>query len=466
MSHPKVTADRPTSLTPTEALLLDGRSARSEAPRSALATLTRCRRSAVEIVLEQNEGRARDLVPLRMARMLMDPFAFYRGSAAVMAADLAASPSSGIEVVSCGDAHLANFGLYAAPDRELVFDLNDFDESAAAPWEWDLKRLATSVVIGGRHAGYPAKRVARAARQTVVEYLEALREFLELDALARLYLRGHPERAVETMSDDLAVTMRRAMRSASRRTSDRVFAKLTVRGDDGELRLREDPPLLVHQSGLPWEESNAALQAYLHDAAPEIRLLMRQFVLVDIVRRVVGVGSVGTYCYLAIFTGPAGEPLVLQVKEAGVSVLERYGEVAQPPELAEATTRLGQGSRVVATQRILQAASDPFLGQLRSRGRDFYVRQFQDMKGSVDLDGMSERAFAEYARVCARTLARAHAQSRNAFRIVGYVGGGDAVTEAISAFAHVYADAAGSDFEALRDAAARGEFEVAPDPLR
>ncbi|OJX97996.1 uncharacterized protein (DUF2252 family) [Salana multivorans] len=450
---------------PAERLRSIGVETRSTAPRRALGTLVRGPRAALEILAEQNTGRLADLVPLRWARMLQDPFSFYRGSAAVMAADLAASPSSGIEVVSCGDAHLSNFGLFAAPDRQLLFDLNDFDEGAAAPWDWDLKRLVTSAVVGGQHAGYAPDVVERIARDTTRQYLVTLRYVLGMDALQRLYLRGHPERALKQFSPELRAVMERAMRSAQRRTSERVFKRMMTTTDEG-LRLVENPPILTHLSGITSRELGDAYQAYARAVAPEIQLALRSFRYVDSARRVVGVGSVGTRCYLWVMTGPVGEPLVLQIKEATPSVLEQYGEVVQPTAFRRVAQVLGDGGRVVAAQRILQAASDPFLGTFRADGRDYYVRQFQDMKGSVDVEGMGEHAFSEYVQVCARSLARAHAQSRNAFVIDGYAGGGARLVEAVTQFAHAYADVVQEDFRALRAAADRGELDVAPDPLR
>lgn len=451
---------------PASRLRALGEEIRSHTPRRKLATLVRGERSALDILSEQNANRLQDLVPLRWARMLLNPFTFYRGSAAVMAADLAASPTSGIELVSCGDAHLSNFGLFAAPNREIIFDLNDFDEAGVAPWEWDVKRLATSAVVGGRHAGYAASVIERIARETTREYFVVLRAILGLDALGRLYLRGHPERAVQRLSPELQRAMKRAMRSAARRTSDRVFSRMTTTTQDGTVRLREDPPLLTHLEGLPDQLLTEAYGSYGRGAAPEIQLALRGFRYVDSARRVVGVGSVGTRCFLWVMTGPVGEPLVLQIKEADVSVLERYGRVRQPVEFEQIVAHQGEGGRVVAGQRILQAASDPFLGTMRADGRHFYVRQFQDMKGSVDVDGMSERAFSEYTRLCARSLARAHAQSQNAFVVDGYAGGARILAESIAEFAHAYADVVQEDYEALRDAAARGAIEVAPDALR
>lgn len=443
-----------------------GEDQRRAAPRTSLGTLVRGERPALDILQEQNLTRDQSLVPLRWARMLMNPFTFYRGSAAIMAADLAASPSSGIEIISCGDAHLSNFGLFASPSRDIIFDLNDFDEGAVAPWEWDLKRLVTSAVVGGQHAGYDDVVVERIARDTVRRYFSMLRGLLGLDALARLYLRGHPENVLEHLSPELRRATKRAMRSASRRTSDRVFARMTTTAPDGTVRLVENPPILRHMVGISDQQLGEAYQAYASAAAPEIQLVLRNFRYVDSAQRVVGVGSVGTRCFLWVMTGPVGEPLVLQIKQAEVSVLERYGQVAQPADFRTIAERQGQGARVVSAQRMLQAASDPFLGTFQANGRDFYVRQFQDMKGGLDVDGMSERAFSEYVQVCARSLARAHAQSPNAFVIDGYAGSARVLADSITEFALRYAEVVHADYQALRDAADRGEIEVAPDPLR
>lgn len=443
-----------------------GRALRKTVPRRSLAQLTPSPRSATEILLAQNADRLPELVPLRFARMLADPFSFYRGSAAVMAADLAASPSSGIEIMCCGDAHISNFGIYAAPHRSIVFDLNDFDEAAVAPAEWDVKRLITSVIIGGRHAAYPAKVIRRCVEHALAAYQTALQTTLEMDVLSRYYLRMEPEDYTDKVSKDMRGVIQRTTARARKHTSARVFKQIMQTGPDGTPRLREAPPLLQHVD----EETEAPLLESIHEylatVPADVALLLSHFRVTDIALRVVGVGSVGTRCYLVILVGPNGTPMILQVKEATRSVLQEYGCRQQPDTLNAAIAAQGQGARVVDGQRILQAMSDVFLGSTRKDGRDYYVRQFHDMKGTVETAGMSASTFREYATACAVLLARAHSQSANASILRGYVGTNTTVHDAVAEWSYAYADKSLDDFHQLKAAAAAGEIEVADDPAR
>lgn len=443
-----------------------GRALRKTTPRRSLAEMVPSRRSAIEILVEQNGNRVPGLVPLRFARMLTDPFSFFRGSAAVMAADLAAGPSSSIDVLCSGDAHISNFGVFAAPHRELVFDLNDFDEAGVAPAEWDVKRLVASAIIGGRQAGYPEQALRDIAESAVGSYRDGLHVMLDMDVLDRYYLRLEPERYAQRVSGDLAAIIERTARKARKRTSGRVLKRITEPGPGGALRLREAPPVLAHVEPALEAALNESFDEYLTVLPVDVALLVSRFRVADLAARVVGVGSVGTRSYLMILTGPNGAPLVLQLKEANRSVLEEYGGRIQPETLQSAQEALGHGHRVVSGQRILQAMSDIFLGTMRTQGRDFYVRQFQDMKGSFDTDAMSAAVFGEYVRACALALARGHAQSVNAALLRGYVGGGTTLGEAIVAWSYAYADKALDDYHQLRAAASAGEIEVAPDPLR
>ena len=443
----------------------NGRAQRKTAPRTSLADLVPSTRSATEILVEQNRDRVPDLVPLRFARMLTDPFSFYRGSAAVMAADLAAGPSSGIEVMCGGDAHLSNFGIYAAPQRSLVFDLNDFDEAAVAPAEWDLKRLITSAIVGGRHAGYRERTVRRIAENVMSGYRDGLRTMLDMNVLDRYYLRLEPERYTDEVSPGLAAAIAQTVRVARTKTSARLFAKIMKKGTDGQLRVRDNPPLLEHVDIKDPAGFEHSFREYLTSVPADVAVLLSHFRLTDIARRIVGVGSVGMRCYLLILTGPDGTPLILQVKQAGRSVLDEYGQRQQPAVLRAAARTLGQGLRVADGQRILQAMSDVFLGTLHIDGRDFYVRQFQDMKGSVVTEGMKPRVFGQYLQACALALARAHAQSANASMLRGYVGGGKTVSTAVLQWSYAYADKTIDDFNQLRAAAKAGDIEVAADPL-
>ncbi|HTY30834.1 DUF2252 domain-containing protein [Mycobacterium sp.] len=442
-----------------------GRALRETVPRRALAQLTPAGRTATEILVTQNAGRLSELVPLRFARLLADPFSFYRGSAAVMAADLAAGPSTGIEILCCGDAHLSNFGMYAAPDRSIVFDLNDFDEAGVAPAEWDVKRLITSAIVGGRRAGYPGDAIRRCVEDAVGGYQKSLQAMLEeMDVLQRYYLRVEPEHYTGKVSKGLQAVIQKTISRARTRTSARTFKQITEIGPDGTPRLREAPPVLQHvdeQTEAPLVE---AVREYLAAVPADVALLLSHFRITDVALRVVGVGSVGTRCYLVILVGPNGTPLILQIKEAARSVLEEYGGWAQPESVNAAVEAKGQGVRVINGQQVLQAMSDVFLGTTRRDGRDYYIRQFHDMKGSVEIEGMSAATFGEYVVACAVLLARAHSQSANASILRGYVGTNDSVRQAVAEWSYAYADKSLDDFHQLRAAAAAGDIEVADDP--
>jgi uncharacterized protein (DUF2252 family) len=444
-----------------------GRGLRKVTPRRALARLVVSPRSATEILVAQNANRIPELVPLRFARMLADPFSFYRGSAAVMAADLAASPSSGIEIMCCGDAHVSNFGLYAAPHRSIVFDLNDFDEAAVAPAEWDVKRLVTSAIIGGRHAGHAAKAIRRYVEQALVGYQSSLQAMLEeMNVLDRYYLRVEPEHYTGKVSKGLQAVIQKTTSQARTRTSARVFKQITRIGPDGTPRLRESPPVLQHVDEVVEAPLVESVQEYLAAVPADIALLLSHFRVTDVALRVVGVGSVGTRCYLVIMVGPNGTPMIMQIKEATRSVLDEYGGWPQPDTLTAAIEANGEGARVIDGQRILQAMSDVFLGTTRKDGRDYYVRQFHDMKGSVDIEGMSASTFGEYVLACAVLLARAHSQSANASILRGYVGTSDSVHEAVAEWSYAYAEKSLDDFHQLLAAAAAGDIQVADDPAR
>ncbi|CQD03282.1 hypothetical protein BN1232_00389 [Mycobacterium lentiflavum] len=439
-----------------------GRALRKTVPRRSLAQLTPSSRSATEILVAQNAERISELVPLRFARMLADPFAFYRGSAAVMAADLAASPSTGIEIMCCGDAHISNFGLYAAPHRSIVFDLNDFDEAAVAPAEWDVKRLITSAVIGGRHADYTTKAIRRCVEQALVGYQRSLEAMLEeMDVLERYYLRVEPEHYSGKMSEGLQAVIQKTISRARTRTSARVFKQITEIGPDGTPRLREAPPVLQHVDEDVEAPLVESIQEYLTVVPADVALLLSHFRVTDVALRVVGVGSVGTRCYLVILVGPNDTPLILQIKEATRSVLDEYGGWPQPQSLTAAIEAHGHGVRVTDGQLILQAMSDVFLGSTRKDGRDYYVRQFHDMKGTIETEGMSPSTFTDYVTACAVLLARAHAQSANASILRGYVGTSNTVHEAVAEWSYAYADKSLDDFHQLRAAATAGEIEVA-----
>jgi uncharacterized protein (DUF2252 family) len=428
--------------------LAAGRAARTRVPRAELAALTTTGRDPLAILDHQNSTRVQELIPLRTERMAAGPFAFFRGTAAIMAADFAREPHTGILVPSCGDAHIGNFGFFASPQRTLMFDLNDFDEAAWAPWEWDLKRLIASVVIGARETRGQDLADA-AARQSVLAYVRALTAAVRADPLQRYFAHFDAEASRTGLDVDSQRTLQKAIAAAEKRTGARAARKLTVRGDDGHLRFIEQPPVMTHADPEIREVSDTAFAEYAATANVDIQLLLRQYRVRDVARRVVGVGSVGTRCYLAVLGTADAEPLLLQVKEAGRSVLVEYGGIAQPDDLQQRIADGGEGARVVGVQRVLQAFSDPFLGHIKGAADDYYVRQFHDMKGSIDTDEIEDEGYREYAVACAITLARAHAQAPSAAQIAGYAGKGARLADTLVGWANAYADLAAADYRAF-----------------
>lgn len=446
----------------------DARTMRRTLKRSGHAELVLpADRDPVGVLERQHQTRLADLVPVRVGRMLQSPFAFFRGSAAVMAADLARAPVTGVRVVSCGDAHLANLGLFASPERSLLFDLNDFDEAGVAPWEWDVKRLVTSVHVAGRDAGFPEPDCTTAAVATVRGYRTRLGELMGRPALERFFARADAdaldERRIRAADREL---VRRTTSRARRRTSEQVLDRLTAATEDGGLRIVEQPPLIRHVPGATPDRLEPLVAAYRETLREDVRLLLGQYRLVDFVLRVVGVGSVGTRCYILLLKGPRDEPLFLQAKEAQPSVLVTHG--CMPPAVPGVPTSpdFSEGHRVVAAQRILQAHSDPFLGWVRGhtgagphrRAADFHVRQYRDMKGSIDIATLDPRQLATYGDLCGRLLARAHSQSPSARVVAEYLDDSERFDDAIAAWAQAYADVCEGDHAALRDAVADGRM--------
>lgn len=411
-------------------------------------------RRPLAILDAQNAARVPELVPLRAERMSASPFTFYRGTAALMAADLAAGPSSGILVASCGDAHVSNFGFYGSPQRTLVFDLNDFDESAWAPWEWDVKRLVASIVIAAQAGGRDDSVARTAATAAVRQYADALRESRASSPVDRYYQHFDAAGGLSTGSMSARRVLRDAIADAEKRTGERATRKLTARDDAGRLRFVEQPPTMTHIDEGATREITGALEKYLLTTRSDIRLLLRHYVASDTVRRVVGVGSVGTRSYVTVLVDGDGHALLMQTKEAGRSVLVEYGGCVQPAEIDELIAEQGDGARVVALQRILQGVSDPFLGHFRGPARDYYVRQFRDMKGGIDAEALDDASFVLYARACAAVLARAHGQSPTASLVVGYIGNARVITDAIVDWAYAYADLSRTDYEAFLAASA------------
>lgn len=449
----------------------EGRALRSELPRSGHAELVLPQgRDPVAILEGQHVSRLAGLVPTRIGRMLQSPFAYYRGTAAVMTADLAAGPSTGVHVVCCGDAHVSNFGFFASPERTLMFDLNDFDETGIAPWEWDVKRLAASVHIGGREVGMGEDDCRSATVLAVAAYRESLRELMEMSALDRYYFRVDAERVRDMVRGKAT---RKALEKARARTADRLLDALAVRDEDGGgLRIIDDPPIARHAGHATREQVDDLYRDYLSTLREDSAWLLAQFRPVDFVLRVVGVGSVGTRCYVIALEGPAGEVLFLQVKEAEPSVLTTYGGMPSVITRGPEGAVHSEGHRVVAGQRILQAQSDPFLGHIigfagerREHDRvDYYWRQFRDMKGSIDPSQLDGEHFTAYGELCGRLLARAHGQSPGAAPAAGYLGGGGRFDESVADWAAAYADVCAQDYEELRAAVRSGRLPADTEP--
>jgi uncharacterized protein (DUF2252 family) len=445
-----------------------GKDVRKEAPRSSHAEWNPPpdRRSPVDVLCEQDEARVQELVPIRHGRMLVSAFTFYRGAAAVMAADLARTPVSGLEVQLCGDAHLSNFGVYAAPDRDLVFDCNDFDETLPGPFEWDVKRLAASLAIAGRDRGFGKRERRTVALAATAEYRTAMRDFAAMRDIEVWYARFDVKSVLGELGPSLKGSKRRevekALDKAQHKDSLRALAKLTRR-IDGEPRIISDPPLIwpIEQlaGGRDVEaELTALLAAYRRTLASDRRHLVGRYRYADAAHKVVGVGSVGTRAWILLLLGrDDDDPLFLQAKEAGASVLEPYS----------GRSRFNHhGRRVVEGQRLMQAASDIFLGWvtvesgLDGSRHEFYVRQLWDGKGSANVDGMRPSDMAIYARLCGWTLARAHARSGDRIAIAAYLGGGTTFDEAIADFAEAYADQNERDYAEMMSAVQDGRIAV------
>jgi uncharacterized protein (DUF2252 family) len=436
----------------------EGKKLRDAVPRAEQSGWKppRERPDPVEVVLAQNEGRVLDLVPIRHGRMLQSPFAFYRGTAAIMAADLAHTPSSGLRVQACGDAHLSNFGAFATPERAVIFDVNDLDETLPAPWEWDVKRLTASVVLAGRHIQLTQRETARAARAAVRSYREHMAEYAFMKALDIWYDRIDLKRLLATTLDEASrARAEKAVEKARKRTvAEHDFPKLAEHVGSTP-RIKDNPPLIFHSemTGDVGSEELKAAWALYHESLPEhVRVLFDRFHLCDMAAKVVGVGSVGTACLIALFMAADDDPLFLQIKEAKTSVLEPY---------AGKSLHDNHGQRVVVGQRLMQSASDSFLGWTESqRGRHLYVRQLRDMKISADIDTMDDDMLRRYAGVCGWALARAHARSGDPAMIAGYMGSGRTFDEALCDFAGDYADQAERDHKAFVKAFREGRIKA------
>jgi len=416
----------------------------------------------VATIERQNLTRVPELVPIRHGRMLVSPFTFFRGSAAIMAWDLSRGVSSGLRVQACGDAHLSNFGVFASPDRSLVFDLNDFDETLPAPFEWDLKRLVASVVVAARDNGHPPKAQRKAARATAAAYRTVMARAATMRFMDVWYARLDADKLVQDLAakGDPATLKRsqKELAKAHKRTSLGSLGKLATRVDGG-YRIKQRPPVVVRPPELIRDEAEQLVRDGLADYAetltPDRRLIFDHYHYADFARRVGGIGSVGNESFMVLLMGPVeDDPLFLQVKEASDSVLAPY---AGASEYAHA------GERVVQGQRLMQSASDAFLGWVTGRGerrREFYVRQLRDMKGSAEVERMVPAALARYGQICGGTLARAHARTGDAAAISAQLGDDDTFDRAAERFALAYADQNEADYAAFLQAALDGRIAV------
>ena len=446
-----------------------GKAARAEVPRSRHAVFepSSDRVDPVTLLERQAETRIPELVPIRYGRMLVSPFTFYRGAAMIMAQDLGPTPRSGLNVQCCGDAHLSNFGVFASPERRLVFDVNDFDETLPGPWEWDVKRLAVSMLIAARDNGYRTKDEERIVLATVARYRSAMAEFAEMKNLDVWYSRLEIESVLEPLAAQFKKKMvkrtKKALAKARTKDSMTAFSKLT-QSVNGEVRIIDESPLIVpmekfasgHERDELFEVLHQLLRRYRDTLEFDRRALLEQFRLTDFALKVVGVGSVGTRAWIALLIGRDGQdPLFLQMKEAEASVLE---EPLGPSAFSN------HGERVVTGQRLMQATSDIFLGWLHvdsgldEKPRDFYGRQLKDWKGSAEIEQMVPEGMATYGTLCGWTLARAHARSGDRIAIAAYLGNGDSFDRAILEFSKAYAEQNERDYQQLAAAIKSGRI--------
>jgi len=443
-----------------------GKALRASVPRSSHAEWAPDpeRPDPISLLEESNKTRLENLVPIRYGRMSLSPFAFLRGSAGVMASDLAKTPVSGIQAQLCGDAHLSNFGAYASPERRIVFDVNDFDETLTGPWEWDVKRLAASVVVAGRQNGYTAQESRRAVLSCLQYYREYMQQFALMHHLDVWYYHLDVEgilAMIRSMEGRKRIqkNVHRYAQKASRRTRIETFPKL-AEVVDGQYRIKDESPLIYHYDplhpnvdDLETDEWKALVKEYLWSLRDEVRVIVMSYRATDVAQKVVGVGSVGTRCAIVLALGGAegDDPLFIQIKEAQASVLEPYVGASPYPH---------HGQRVVIGQHMMQALSDIFLGWSTFGGRHYYGRQLRDMKFSVEVEDIDPVRFTAYVQVCGATLARAHARTSDPAQISGYLGNKDTFDQAIADFAEVYADQTERDHAALLAAIKDGRVQA------
>jgi uncharacterized protein (DUF2252 family) len=431
-----------------------GKMLRGKVPRAAQAgwSAPAARPDPIEVLKHSDRGRLRELLPIRYARMQQSPFAFFRGSAALMAADLATTPTTEVRVQACGDCHAANFGGFASPERRLLFDINDFDETLRAPWEWDLKRLAASVVLASRELGLAAHQSSEAAGALVASYREHMRQYARMRALEIWYSYLDAEVFIkEAKSQAAKERWEEIEKKARAQTAEHIFPHF-ANVKDGRIRIVDHPPLVYHArtSDLMQRRVTEMFHRYRDTLPDDRRIILDRYHIVDVARKVVGIGSVGTHAAVMLLMADTHDPMLLQFKEALPSVLESY---------AGKSRYRNHGERVVTGQRMLQSASDVFLGWTRDdHGHDYYFRQLRDMKMKIDLDGMSRTDWLEYVAVCAWALARAHARTGDAALIAGYMGKTETFDAAIVSFAIAYADQTERDHAALVKAIRAGRL--------
>mgnify|MGYP000617916289 FL=1 len=430
-----------------------GRNLRHRVPRRTLAEWSppAGRPDPIGLIEENHQGRLEELLPIRVGRMMASPYGFLRGTAVVMAEDVARLPSTGITPVVCGDAHLGNFGFYASPERDLVIDLNDFDEAHPGGWEWDLRRLVASIWVAGRQNGASEDQLATAVRSCVSAYRQELRRLADEPLFGRSFTRLDVDRLAGQTAGPLQQEVERSAARARSRTSDRALPRFTEE-IDGQRRIVAEPPLITR---LPDDEADAlaeALDDYLATLSTHWRRVLGGYTLLDVAQKVVGVGSVGLRAYVALLEGSSEEDVVfLQLKQARRSVLARYVH-------GESAWHAHQGQRVVEYQQALQTVSDPLLGWTTVQGRQFYVRQFRNMKGTIPLDAMDAAALVDYAGVVGQLLAKGHARTSGASMIAGYLGGSARVDDALCEFARRYADQTEADHALLVAAVESGRL--------
>ena len=433
-----------------------GKALRKKVPRSSHAewTAPANRPDPIEVLRHSDRGRLPELLPIRYGRMRQSPFAFFRGSAALMALDLSKTPATGTRVQACGDCHASNFGGFASPERRLLFDINDFDETLPAPWEWDVKRLAASIVLASRELGLNPKRSDEAVMTMAQSYREHMREYGRMRALEVWYSHMDAEVFIdEARTAGARKRWEQLEKKARLETAEHIFPKIAS-VKNGRLRIVDHPPLVYHprESDVELKHVIEKFHEYRETLPAERRVILDRYRILDVARKVVGVGSVGTRCGVALLMAGEHDPMLLQIKEALPSVLEPY---------AGKSRYACHGERVVSGQRMLQSASDVFLGWTKdSTGRSYYFRQLRDMKMRIDLENMTKADWLEYVEICGWTLARAHARTGDAALIGGYLGKKDQFDLALAKFATSYADQADRDHQALVKAIRAGRVQA------